>query len=59
MGRRRQHSGGLALASDQFPGWPKTTFVQALSLSAPVLPGLSQSGNAMLPQTDEKRQVWG
>ncbi len=58
MGRRRQHSGGLALASDQIPGLAQHNIHSGLvTFSAPVLPGLSQTDYHMLLQTDEKRQV--
>lgn len=57
MGRRRQHSGGLALASDQIPGLAQHNIHSGLvTLSTPVLPGLSQTGTSMLLQTHKKRQ---
>ncbi|TKS59706.1 MAG: hypothetical protein EWM72_01891 [Nitrospira sp.] len=58
MGRRRhQHSGGLALASDQIPGQGQNNIGSGLVTLSACLPGLSQSSKAMLLQTEEKTQV--
>lgn len=57
MGRRRQHSGGLALASDQIPGHNHNNIDSGLVTFNACLPGLSQSSKPMLLQQTEKRQV--
>src|SRR5215204_2021791 len=57
MGRRRQHGGGLALASDQIPGKDQNNIGSGLVTFSAELPGLSQSSVPMLPQCGEKRQA--
>lgn len=57
MGRRRQHSGGLALASDQIPGHDHHNIDSGLVTFNAQLPGLSQSSKTMLLQQTEKRQA--
>jgi hypothetical protein len=58
MGRRRQHNGDLALSSDQIPGRAQNNIRPGLvTLSAPFLPGLSHTGNAMLLQTAGKGKL--
>lgn len=57
MGRRRQHSGGLALASDQIPGHNHHNIDSGLVSVHAWLPGLSQSSKAMLLQQTQKRQA--
>jgi hypothetical protein len=57
MGRRRQHSGGLALASDQIPGQYQNNIGSGLVTLSAFLPGLSQSSDLMLPQLEQKRQA--
>jgi hypothetical protein len=42
MGRRRQHNGGLALASDQIPGLAQHNIHSGLVTFNAGLPGLSQ-----------------
>jgi hypothetical protein len=57
MGRRRhQHSGGLALASDEIPGLVQHNIRSGLVTISADWPGLSQTGVSMLLQTDKKRQ---
>src|SRR5215204_1446185 len=58
MGRRRQHGGGLALASDQIPGKDQNNIGSGLVTLSAGPPGLSQSSDPMLLQSQEKRQVW-
>ncbi|ULA64926.1 MAG: hypothetical protein LZF86_190219 [Nitrospira sp.] len=57
MGRRRQHSGGLALASDQIPGHNHHNIDSGLVTLHACLPGLSHSSKPMLLQQTEKRQA--
>lgn len=57
MGRRRQHSGGLALASDRIPGLNHNNIDSGLVTFHASLPGLSQLSKAMLLQQTEKTQA--
>jgi len=57
MGRRRQHHGGLALASDQIPGLAQHNINLGLATSAPACQASRKPTGSMVLQATRKGKL--